>query len=132
MNHVGRNLNQARSGKRRLAGDTLVEHPTKREDITAPINLASHRLLRRQIGRCTDKGATLRLHDEKCLRLGFRDSDLLVVELFGKSEVEYFDLTSVVDHDVLRLDVTVNYASAVRFAQGRGHVLNNLQRQPQR
>ena len=45
MNNICSDLNQARSGKCRLAGNTLIEHAAKPEQIAACVNLAAHSLL---------------------------------------------------------------------------------------
>ena len=42
MNDIRSDLNQARSRKCRLAGNTLIEHAAQPEQIAARVNLAAH------------------------------------------------------------------------------------------
>ena len=100
MNHVGRDLDKTRSGKRWLTSNAFVKHATQSEQIAPRVDVSPRGLFGRKIGWCTKHRAAARTQVEQGLRFGFRNVNRLLIQLFRQSEVEYFDLTSFINHDV--------------------------------
>ena len=61
------------------------------------------------------------------MRFGLGCLNLIIVELFGKAEVQHLHLAAVVDHNVRRLDVAMNNPARVSVFQGQRDRFDDLQ-----
>ena len=107
--------------ERRLPGEHLVEDEPEGEHVSARVGLVPHRLLRRHVGHGAHGHAL-------CGELG---GGRLVVPArlhqLGQPEVHHLGMPARVEDDVVRLDVPVDHAVAVRLAQRVRHRYRHLQ-----
>jgi hypothetical protein len=99
-----------------LAADHLVQHDAKRELIAAVVEVIARELFGRHVMRRADDhaGPGLRCEWSGCfLPLGRREG-------LREAEVENLDQLVAGDHDVRRLDVTVDDSGGMRFGQSVG------------
>src|SRR6478609_1114993 len=110
-----------------LPGQDFVEDDAKRKNVGPAVRSLLQQYFRRHIGGRAGKGASA-VHGRTLV--GTR-------QVLGHAEVQYFDLALAAEHDVFRLDVTVNDAMPVRRHQGfrtlnrDGEKLIQRQRLPQ-
>lgn len=96
-----------RSRERGLAGERLEQHTAESEEITASIERLTRRLFRTHVRRCTDHHA----HARECA--GF----LRCRQRLRDTEIGH-DGVSLVQEDVLGLDVAMHHAMAMRVVEG--------------
>ena len=99
-----RDLDRAVAGERNLPGEHLVEDDPERVQVGALVDLRAARLLRREVLRGADDRALL----GHLARAGARDA-----------EVRHLHVPLRVDEHVVRLDVAVDDAVAMREAKRR-------------
>ncbi len=97
-----------------LAGGHLVEHDAQGEDVRARVDFLALRLLGRHVGRGSQHaslaGHHFRRHD-RGLHVGRFLAQL------GQAEVEHFDSSLVIDHEVVGLEVAVE--NPLRMGRGQ-------------
>src|SRR5206468_300645 len=95
--------------KRSLAGDQLVEHRAKTENVRAMVQLAAEGLLRTHVMGRANQYPRLRLRGRQPRGV----TQPVLGEALRQPEVENFGLPATVEHDVRGLDVPMRDAPPV-------------------
>ena len=108
VDHGVQNFDPVAAFERLVACDHFIDQDPEAEYIGAVIDALARRLLRRPV-----PGSPVREAYFSHRLVGVSAGLLIGREHLGQAEVEHFDLALIVDHDVVRLDVSVNYAASV-------------------
>ena len=127
VQHRREDRHGVRSAERRASGQAFVQHRAQREQIALRPEIATLRLLRRHVLWSTQNGSGAGL-DAGDGGVALLRRGLPLLEHFRQAEVQDFHLAALVDHDIGGFDVAVDNPTAVRFAQGGGHLFDHLAR----
>jgi len=100
--------------KGHLARQHFVKNQTESEDVGTLIELYAQSLLRRHVLHGADERSSL-CHP-------------VALQRAGQAEIHHQDSSRTIPHDVLRLEIPVNYPNTVRSVQSLAHLLNNIYR----
>src|SRR5688500_17286720 len=129
-------IDRRRSFERALAGDHLVEHNAKREDVAPSIKRSTFCLLGRHVGDGSmdralysyDPLVLLGIVHRRHIRI--REHGALLFDELRESEVQYLDLRRTRNHHIFWLDIAVNDTGFVRGRQARCGLRRQLDRPP--
>ena len=110
------------AGKRNAASDHFVEQHAQTPGVSACIDIQSARLFRRHVVWRTHDHTRLRTQHGRRLRLAARGGEQL-----GQAEVQYLYDAILAQHDVLRLDVTMDDSGLMRCGQRRRDLRGNTE-----
>ena len=96
------------------------QHDAEGEDVGARVDPFTEGLLGRHVAGASGDG-------ERDVSRGQRAAELAVLLHERDAPVEHVDLAELADHDVLRLQIPVNDAAAVRVVDGEAHLSQNAE-----
>src|SRR6266542_3629739 len=108
------------------ARNHFVKDYTQAPDISARVNLQCASLFWRHVGDRTHYFSWLGLSQR--LRARFIIESRRLCFQFRQTEVQYFHDTVASQHDVFRLDVSVNDSGFMCGCQGQRYLIGNIQR----
>src|SRR4029453_12066338 len=95
--------------ERTRTGDHLAKHDTERKNIASPIDALPQQLLRRHVINRTEKRARFRIDSKESFLFAVGgERSFTLRDEFCQAEIEDLCVTVATDHEVLRLQVTVN------------------------
>jgi len=123
MQDSRQNFHRVDARERRLAGQAFVQHRSQGEQIAARRERRIARLFGRHIGWRAQYRALGGGGSADCRAVLVRLSRLLVQ--LGQPEIQHLHLAALVDDDVGGLDVAMDDAAAMRFAERLRHFLGD-------